>query len=265
MSAEVPVHDVAILGSGFAGALLARVLNRAGRRVLLLERGRHPRFALGESTTPLANLCLERLALRYRLPDLHHLAAHGRWLEHLPHLRRGLKRGFTFYHHPPNAPFRNSPENEARLMVAASPNDRVADSHWLRRDVDLHLVDRARVEGVCYVDRTRVHSLELDRNGDTVRGVTVRAEGPAGPVAYRARVVVDATGPAGVSASSFGLRSRIENVALRSALLFGHFEGVEPLSSAAPEAHFGNAPFPEEAAAVHHLLDIGWLYVLRFD
>jgi FADH2 O2-dependent halogenase len=89
--------DVVIVGSGFAGSLMARVLAVMGYHVVLLERGTHPRFAIGESSTPLANLSLERIARRYNLPDCYHLAAHGRWLEHLPEVRRGLKRGFTFY------------------------------------------------------------------------------------------------------------------------------------------------------------------------
>src|SRR5262245_60355627 len=91
--------DVVVAGSGFAGAIAARVLRRLGREVVLLERGRHPRFALGESSTPLAAISLESLAERYGLADLRALAAYGRWLEAFPHLQRGLKRGFTFYGH----------------------------------------------------------------------------------------------------------------------------------------------------------------------
>src|SRR3954463_10586910 len=53
-----PTCEVAIVGSGFAGSLLARVLAVLGYEVVLLERGAHPRFAIGESTTPLANLSL---------------------------------------------------------------------------------------------------------------------------------------------------------------------------------------------------------------
>ena len=53
--------DVAILGAGFAGSVLAMVLRRLGRSVVLVERGAHPRFAVGESSTPLANLVLESL------------------------------------------------------------------------------------------------------------------------------------------------------------------------------------------------------------
>src|SRR5215207_1158251 len=97
--------SVAVVGSGFAGSIMARVLAVLGCEVVLLERDVHPRFAIGESSTPLANLSLERLGQRYGLADCYRLATHGRWLEHLPELRRGLKRGFTFYRHHPAEPF----------------------------------------------------------------------------------------------------------------------------------------------------------------
>src|SRR4026209_2936828 len=99
--------EVAVVGSGFAGSLLARVLAVLGYDVVLLERGTHPRFAIGESSTPLANLSPGLSGVRYGLSDCYQLAAHGRWLSHYPELRRGLKRGFPFYRHHPNKPFNN--------------------------------------------------------------------------------------------------------------------------------------------------------------
>ena len=106
-----PSYDIAVVGAGFAGSILARTLARQGLGVALLEKDRHPRFALGESSTPLANFCLERLAARYELPDLHALAAYGRWCAAYPELRRGLKRGFTFYSHRPGSDFSPGPDN----------------------------------------------------------------------------------------------------------------------------------------------------------
>src|SRR3954452_21815501 len=111
--------NIAIVGSGFAGSILARILQGQGHRVLLLDRQRHPRFALGESSTPLAAICLERLAARYALHDLPALAAWGLWRQALPHLRRALKRGFTFYGHSPGLPYANGASTERRLLVAA--------------------------------------------------------------------------------------------------------------------------------------------------
>src|SRR6266853_3313160 len=135
---ELQPCEVVIVGSGFAGSLLARILAVQGYDVVLLERGTHPRFAIGESSTPLANLTLERLARRYGLDDCYDLAAHGRWVARFPELRRGLKRGFTFYRHHAGRPFANAGLRSERLLVAASPNDHVADHHWLRADVDHH-------------------------------------------------------------------------------------------------------------------------------
>jgi len=138
---------VAVVGSGFAGSLLARVLAVQGHDVVLLERGTHPRFAIGESSTPLANLTLERLARRYGLDDCYDLAAHGRWVARFPELKRGLKRGFTFYRHHAGRPFARDGSRTERLLVAASPNDQIADNHWLRAFVDHHFVHAALHSG----------------------------------------------------------------------------------------------------------------------
>ena len=50
--------QVVVVGSGFAGSLIAMIARRLGYTTALIERGRHPRFAIGESSTPLANLLL---------------------------------------------------------------------------------------------------------------------------------------------------------------------------------------------------------------
>jgi len=98
--------DVAVIGSGFGGSLLAMIARRLGRSVVLLERGRHPRFAIGESSTPLANLLLEELARRYDLTEVAPLAKWGSWQKARPEIACGLKRGFTFYHHLLSQPWK---------------------------------------------------------------------------------------------------------------------------------------------------------------
>src|SRR3954470_22973811 len=101
--------DLAIAGSGFGGSLLAMVARRLGLSVLLLERGAHPRFAIGESTSPLTNLLLEELATRYDLSRLLPLRQYGTGKRAYPDLRVGLKRGFTFYTHQEGQPFAPDP------------------------------------------------------------------------------------------------------------------------------------------------------------
>ena len=94
-------YDIAIVGSGFGGSLLAMIARRLGKSVILLERAKHPRFAIGESTTPLSNLLLEELSTRYALPNLLPLCKWGPWQKAYPDIVCGLKRGFTFLHHQP--------------------------------------------------------------------------------------------------------------------------------------------------------------------
>jgi FADH2 O2-dependent halogenase len=250
--------EVAIVGSGFAGSLLARVLAVLGYDVVLLERGTHPRFAIGESSTPLANLSLERIGIRYGLADCYQLATHGRWLEHFPGLRGGLKRGFTFYRHHPDAPFANRGFDSERLLVAASPNDSLSDTHWVRADVDHHFVRQAITAGVDYRDRVDLTSVQIASDSVSVSGCRDGAR-----FELRANFLIDASGPGGFLARQLSLPSGLDRTETRSAIVFSHFDGVRLMSDVIPEMPEG--PYPDDWAAVHHVIDEGWMYSLRFD
>ena len=251
-------YEVAIVGSGFAGSLLARVLAVLGYDVVLLERGTHPRFAIGESSTPLANLSLERIGIRYGLADCYNLATHGRWLAHHPELRRGLKRGFTYYRHHPRQPFANRGLDSERLLVAASPHDSLSDTHWLRADVDHHFVREAIAAGVDY--RDHVDLTAADVQSDSVRISGTRNETP---FELRANFVIDASGPNGFLARQLSIPSGLERTETRSSLVFSHFHGVRLMNDVVPGMPVG--PYPDDWAAIHHLIDEGWMYSLRFD
>ncbi len=250
--------EVAIVGSGFAGSLMARCLAVLGYDVVLLERGTHPRFAIGESSTPLANLSLERLGVRYGLDDCYQLATHGRWLDRFPDIRRGLKRGFTFYRHHPGESFANRGLDSERLLVAASPIDALADTHWVRADVDHHFVRQAVALGVDYRDRVEVTSAEIDSDGVLLCG---NREGIA--FTLSATFLVDASGPGGFLARQLSIPSGLERTETRSALVWSHFDGMQLMRDVEPGLPDG--PYPDDWAAVHHLIDEGWMYSLRFD
>ena len=250
--------EVAIVGSGFAGSLLARVLAVLGYDVVLLERGTHPRFAIGESSTPLANLSLERIGVRYGLVDCYQLATHGRWLEHFPELRRGLKRGFTFYRHHPLQTFANRGFDSERLLVAASPHDSLSDTHWLRADVDHHFMRQAIAAGVDYRDRVDLASAEIA--SDSVR---VSGSRDGTPFDLRANFLIDASGPGGFLAQRLSIPSGLDQTQTRSAIVFSHFDGVRLMNDVVPGMPIG--PYPDDWAAVHHVIDEGWMYSLRFD
>ncbi len=249
---------VAIVGSGFSGSVLARVLAVQGHDVVLLERGTHPRFAIGESTTPLANLALERLARRYGLTDCYDLAAHGRWLARYPEVRRGLKRGFTFYRHHPGERFADRGLASERLLVAASPSDDIADTHWLRADVDHHFVREAIAAGVDYQDHVELQGAEI-----SARGVKLTGRRNGNDARYNVDFVIDASGPRGFLARQLSIPSGLARTQTRSALVFSHFTGVRHMTEIVPGMPPG--PYPDDWAAMHHVIDGGWMYSLRFD
>ena len=253
-------YDLTIIGSGFGGSLLAMVACRLGLSVLLLEKGKHPRFAIGESTSPLANLLLEQIAVRYGLPRLLPLASYGLWQREYPHIGCGLKRGFTYFHHEQGQAYQAMPCRSNQLLVAASPHDEVADTHWLRADVDEFLMREAVDTGAEYWDEVTLTAPEWHEGG----AATVAGERHRQPFAVRTRLVVDATGPRGFLSKALGLPEAdfAEYPATES--LYSHFTGVRR-GDAMPE--FGDPdtpPYPIDDAAVHHVFDGGWMWVLRF-
>src|SRR5438034_10193546 len=57
------IYDVAIIGGGPAGSTAAALLARAGRRVIVFEREKFPRFHIGESLLPFSMKAFTRLGL----------------------------------------------------------------------------------------------------------------------------------------------------------------------------------------------------------
>jgi FADH2 O2-dependent halogenase len=252
--------DLAVVGAGFAGSLLSMIASRLGRSVVLLERFKHPRFAIGESSTPLANLLLEELSARYDLPRLMPLTSWGSWQGEYPEIACGLKRGFTFYHHVFDSPFSAKPSREDQLLVAASPHDGVSDTHWYRPDFDHFLVREAQRTGIEYLDEVALNAPEWSSEDALLSGMR-RGK----PVSIRARFVVDATGPRGFLHRALKLpESAFENMPATQGL-YTHFTGVRRLEDMSIFPSDEPPPYPVDDAAVHHVFDGGWIWVLRFN
>ncbi len=252
--------DVAVVGSGFGGSLMAMIAHRLGLRTVLIDRASHPRFTIGESSTPIANMVLRDLARRYSLPDLEPICQYGTALETYPDVTLGIKRGFSYFRHHPDQPFQPRDDHANELLVTANPDDDRSDTHWLRADVDQFFFKQVRSCGIATMERTDVTEVTRDD-----RWCVVGLHGEE-PVRVYAEFVLDASGETGVMLRSLGIPSTDQALKTRSRTLFGHFTDVGSWHDMYQEAggRVADHPYRCDNAALHQVIDGGWMWQLRF-
>jgi FADH2 O2-dependent halogenase len=258
--AHQSTYDVVVIGAGFAGALTAMIAQKKSCRVLLIEKGRHPRIVIGESTTPLTNLFLEEIANEHDLPFLLSFTQYGKWKEAHPNLKVGLKRGFSFYNHQSKSisPYPDPWSKE--LFVAASPNDRVADTQWWRADWDSYLVDQCKKMGVEYWDQTDAADLIEEEDG-----ILLNIKNSQTEKQIKARLLIDACGGSGGLGQLLHLSKKPLKQTPECFSVYGHFDGVEPVHTICHQTKTDNLPYPPDQSAIHHIVEGGWIWSLRFD
>lgn len=246
-------YDIVILGSGIVGSALALTLSRTGCRTLVVEKSRHPRFAIGESNVPTSALWMRRLARRYDVPELaevgHYLGLKKYGLVGYP------KRCFWFGYHRDGAPLRGGEQ----LVFDALRPPVGPDVHMYRAEVDAFLVSRFPAYGVDYLDHSELAGFRREADTNLVRLKT-----PRGAREVRCRFVVDASGPSSYFANAFGLRETPPRLQTNTRTIFGHFRNVRSLDETLPGYPH---PFrnPRDGGTVHHCFSGGWIWVIPFD
>lgn len=253
--------DVAVLGSGAGGTLTALLLDRIGLRVAVFDRTAHPRFAIGESSIPTGNLILRDLADRYDLPRLRPLTAYGPWHEAYPEVVVGRKRGFSYFRHRPQRPYTPHPDHRTEFLVAASSDPYRSDTHWLRADVDAFLAGEVRRAGIPLLERTRLTDIEREERW------ALRGRREHETVRCTAEFVVDATGTGGLLQAEGFTEPARRPLATRTRTLFTHLRGLDRWRDAVARGagRTEDHPFPCDEAAVHHVLEEGWIWEFRFN
>lgn len=252
--------DVLILGSGFGSSLLAMILARQGREVAVVDVAEHPRFAIGESTTPLGDLTLKDIANRWELPELKALTSYGTMREHLPGLRCGRKRGFTYFGFGEDAALQDLTQ-VPQMLVSASESDYLSDTHWMRSDVDQYFLMTAMGYGVRFCLGCQ-YEIEEQDGGWHLTGTVMDRE-----VDLSAAFVVDATGAEGRILKALGVGQQTQNLKTNSSAVYGHFFGLKRLGAMLQDAGVDISchPYVSDDAAVHHVLRDGWMWQLPFD
>lgn len=254
-------YDAIIIGSGFGGSLLALMLARLGLQVCVIERNSHPRFAIGESSTPIADMVLRSIANGYGLPWLEPFSRYGTWLKEYPEINCGLKRGFSYFHHKPGDFFTDNAHHSKALMVAASTSDHLSDTQWFRPDFDHFLSKKLPDYGIDYFDRTEINHCAIKTNRWEIRAgrglETLKLSG---------HFLFDATGADAFSRKFLGTKPTVDGFRTHSRAVFSHFENAGYWKDYLIEKKLpvSDHPYHADQSALHHVIREGWMWMLRF-
>jgi FADH2 O2-dependent halogenase len=257
LSNQFDQFDVAILGSGFAGAILGAILARQGLKVLILDADSHPRFAVGESTITHTSLMLGYMAERFSVPEFKSLTSPPRIREHVTH-SCGIKRAFGFIYHRDG----EEPDMAEARQASLSDHLRPNENHLFRQDVDVYLLYACIRYGAEVRQKRRVSNVHIDEQG-------VRLDTEAGE-SFHARYVVDASGYRSPLARKFNLRETPTRLKTHSRTVFTHMIDVPPFDDCIAPARAGGQPLSELdiswfESTLHHVFDGGWMWVIPFN
>src|ERR1043165_5889826 len=171
------MYDVAIIGGGPAGSTAAALLARAGRRVILFEREKFPRFHIGESLLPFSMKAFTRLGLHEKFLKAGFLKKYGGEI-----MGADSDTGTKFY-------FKDGYRSQTDHAYQVT-----------RGDFDKLLLDHAAETGVEVHEQTPVEAIEFS-NDDVA--LSVRSDGSSNSI--RARYLVDASGRTSLLGRQFNI------------------------------------------------------------
>ena len=191
-------YDAVVIGGGPGGSTVATLLARAGRKVLVVEREKFPRFHVGESMLPYSLPILERLGVGDKVRAA------------------GFQKKYGAY-------FWNEDTGGVRPVdFARGIDDRHPSAYQVKRaDFDQLLLEHARESGAEVREETAVSRVLFE--GDTAVGVMAATRGEP-ETEIRARIVVDASGQDALLSRQLGNRKFDKR--LKRAALFAHYEGI---------------------------------------
>jgi len=252
-------YDIVILGSGMAGGVLALLCRSIGLRVLMVERGDHPRFAIGESVTGEVLRRFDYLAGRYNVPLLRDLSSYTRIKRAGLPIATWPKSHITFMRHSIGKPV--DPERPEEVLVQASTWPIGPDAHVYRADLDRFLKDRAVEAGAEYWPNTEPVAFDFDPVGGA--SLELRTVGAATSQRVRCRLVIDATGPRCWLSRHLGLyRQDSTEVPMASASVYAHFRGVRSWEDV---VRARRTAFPRDQGTLLHCGTNGLFWVIPFD
>ncbi len=244
--------DTIILGSGLAGSSLAAIIAKQGFSVLLLDRDRHPRFAVGEAMLPQSAMWMWIVSQRFGIPEIGNLCTPEKLAQCISS-KHGQKRAIGFAYHRVGV---RHDANESHLLVPPRV-PHFAESHLFRQDTDAYMLNAAVAYGATSREGVVVEDVNIDDSGVEVR----LADGEI----FQGRYLVDATGFRSVLADKFGLRDQTPNAATCSRTIFTHMEGLKPFDELLNDNEQSGLSQRWHDGTLHHVFDGGWFWIIPFD
>ena len=249
---EIPQYEVMILGSGLGGAMLAAILAKAGLSVLLVEGEVHPRFTIGEATTPDTNFRLKLLGLKYDIPEITHLSTFHDLRDNVGP-SSGVKRAFSFLYHREGQ--EQNPLESHQYPTLAPPMG--PDCHFFRQDTDAYMMAAAVGYGATIRQQTRIVDFEV--KGDIAKLISNKGE------VFTGSYLVDATGMKSVLAHKFELRDDPADFLTNSRAIFTHMVNVEHYDRVGHSREEYKLKYPLSQSTLHHMFEGGWMWVIPFN
>ncbi|KOP27307.1 hypothetical protein AMR41_05765 [Hapalosiphon sp. MRB220] len=239
-------YQVIILGSGIAGTMLAAILARHKVKVLVIDKGSHPKFAIGESTIPYTTFTIAGISELFDIPELHPANIRQKVLHSC-----GIKKNLSFaYHH--------AGKEQIQQEVTQS-NSGVAELHFFRQDLDSYLLQVAIRYGVNIKQNCNISDIEFSANGKDVLVTSTEGE------EFLASYVVDAIGYSSILAKKFDLRENPTHLKSHTRSLFTHMIDVPYFEVCVHPQKVHSMPVNFYEGTVHHLFDGGWIWVIPFN
>ncbi len=190
------MYDVAIIGGGPAGSTAAALLARAGRRVIVFEREKFPRFHIGESLLPFSMKAFTRLGL------------------HEKFLRAGFMKKFG------GEIVGACSESGTKFYFKDGYRSQTDHAYQVTRgDFDKVLLDHAAECGAEVHEETSVDRVEFS-NDEVELGIKCNGSFHS----IRARYVIDASGRTSVLGRKFKIKKTYDH--LQKLSIFAHYDGV---------------------------------------
>ncbi|MCP6760347.1 MAG: tryptophan 7-halogenase [Fischerella sp. CENA71] len=248
----VDSYDVAILGTGIGGTMLGAILARNGLRVVMIDGGSHPKFAIGESTVPDTSIKMKLIARRFSVPEIGYLSNFYTLRDNIS-TGSGVKRGFSFLYHRENR--EQQPQESNQLPTLTAPFG--PDCHWLRHETDAYMFATAVKYGAVAYQNTRISEISFDEQG-------VYLQSNKGQKFF-SRYLVDGSGFNSPLSKQMGLRESEPRYKTNTRSLFTHMVNVKPYDEVASAKTTYGFPYPFSQTTLHHFFEGGWFWIIPFN